>query len=134
MDETLDVRLPPWFAISNSALKSNSLKNFYWNLIKLYLTQNGCGNVCVPYTSWPPIWRRLLSRDSLPIMTNVLYEQLLSSVPYATLCPICNGIFMIFVYWTIHQLCQKLTFFFKFNKFQPLKLFFRDFTLSASLV
>ena len=26
MDETLDVRLPPWFAISNSALKSNSLK------------------------------------------------------------------------------------------------------------
>ena len=26
MDETLDVQLPPWFAISNSALKGNSLK------------------------------------------------------------------------------------------------------------
>ena len=26
MDETLDVQLPPWFAISNSTLKSNSLK------------------------------------------------------------------------------------------------------------
>ena len=26
MDETLDVRLPPWFPINNSALKSNSLK------------------------------------------------------------------------------------------------------------
>ena len=26
MDEILDVRLPPWFVISNSALKGNSLK------------------------------------------------------------------------------------------------------------
>ena len=26
MDETLDVRLPPWFAISNSSQKGNSLK------------------------------------------------------------------------------------------------------------
>ena len=26
MNENLDVRLPPWFAISNSALKGNSLK------------------------------------------------------------------------------------------------------------
>ena len=26
MDETLDICLPPWFAISNTALKSNSLK------------------------------------------------------------------------------------------------------------
>ena len=26
MDETLDIQLPPWFAISNSAPKSNSLK------------------------------------------------------------------------------------------------------------
>ena len=26
MDETLDVQLPPWFAISSSALKENSLK------------------------------------------------------------------------------------------------------------
>ena len=28
MDETLDVWLPAWFAISNSALKDNSLKKF----------------------------------------------------------------------------------------------------------
>ena len=28
----------------------------------------------------------------------VLYEQLLSSVPYATLCPIHNSMFMIFLY------------------------------------
>ena len=33
---------------------------------------------------------------------SVLYEQLLSSVPYATLCIICNSVFMFFVYWTIH--------------------------------
>ena len=26
MDETSDVQLPPWFAISNSALKDNSLE------------------------------------------------------------------------------------------------------------
>ena len=38
MDETLDIGLAPRFAISNSALKSNSLKknsNYYWNLIQL---------------------------------------------------------------------------------------------------
>ena len=57
MDETLDIRLPLWFAISNSALKGNSLKknsDFYWNLIKLYSTQNGCGHVCVPYANVTP--------------------------------------------------------------------------------
>ena len=32
------------------------------------------------------------------LKARVLYEQLLSSVPYATLCPIHNSIFMIFVY------------------------------------
>ena len=26
MDETFDIKLPPWFAISNSALRGNSLK------------------------------------------------------------------------------------------------------------
>ena len=42
----------------------------------------------------------------------VLYEQLLSSVPYTTVCPIPNGMFMIFVYWTIHQLLwSKIDFF-----------------------
>ena len=29
---------------------------------------------------------------------SVLYEQLLSSVPYATLCTICNSVFMFFVH------------------------------------
>ena len=49
MDETLDVRLPPLFAINSSALKGiSSLKknsSFYLNLIKLYSTQNGYGHV-----------------------------------------------------------------------------------------
>ena len=58
------------------------------------------------------------------LTASVLYEQLLSSVPYATLFPICNGM--------LYSLCneksidffgQKLTFFFKFNKFKPLKFF-----------
>ena len=32
------------------------------------------------------------------LSTSVLYEQLLSSVPYATLCTIHNSMFMSFVY------------------------------------
>ena len=36
------------------------------------------------------------------LKASVLYEQQLSSVPYATLCPIRKGMFMFFVYWTIH--------------------------------
>ena len=97
------------------------------------LTQNGCGHVCVPYTTWLPVslGRRVLSWDSLPIITcppppphlkyqmkkcwlkvNILYEQLLTSVPYATLCPICNSMFTFFVYWKIHQLLwSKIDFF-----------------------
>ena len=41
--------------------------NFYWNLIKLYSTQDGFGHVCVQYTMWLPVslWRRVLSWDSL---------------------------------------------------------------------
>ena len=98
--------------------------------------------MCVPYAMCLPVslWRRMLSWDSFLVIAyvsnkkiwlkaSVLYEQLLSSVPYATLCPICNSVFMFFVYWTIHQLlCSKIDFFFKFNKFQPQKLFFRDFS------
>ena len=46
------------------------------------------------------------------LKASVLHEQLLSSVPYAILCPICNSTFMIFVYWTIHQsLWLKINFF-----------------------
>ena len=36
MDETLDVQLPPWFAISNSALKDNSLKKLMTLIEILY--------------------------------------------------------------------------------------------------
>ena len=118
MDETLDVRLPSLFAITNSERQqSDKNTNFYWNLIKLYSTQNGYGHVCVPYATWllVSLWRRDLSWDSLPIIAyappnwsikwnifwlkvSVLYEQLLSNVPYATLCPICSGMFTFFVY------------------------------------
>ena len=93
--------------------------------------QNGCGNACVPYAMWRPVslWRRLLSQDSLPIITYVppnwsirwkknwlktsaLYEHLVSSVPYATPCPIHNIMIMLFVYWTTHQLLwSKIGFF-----------------------
>ena len=31
------------------------------------------------------------------LQASVLYEQLLSSVPYTALCPTCNGLFMLFV-------------------------------------
>ena len=108
MDETFDVQLSPWFAISNSALKGNSQKknsNFYWNLIKLYSTQNGRGHVCVPYATWLPVslWRKVLSWDICPpqlkhqmkkfwLKTSVLYDELLSIVPtqhfvpYTTVC------------------------------------------------
>ena len=67
---------------------------------------------------------------------SVFYEQLLSSFPRATLCPVSNNMFMSFVSWTIHQLLwSKIDFFFKFNKFQSLeKNFFKDFILSANLV
>ena len=107
MDETLDIRLPPWFTISNNALKSNSLKKVL-TFIEIYKTlfnlkwMQSC--VC-------PIWnvtacmlmeesaiKRLPSNYSI-CPSQLLCEQLLSSVPYATLCPIRRGMFIIFVYW-----------------------------------
>ena len=98
--------------------------------------------MCVPYAMCLPVslWRRMLSWDSFLVIayvsnkkiwltTSVLYEQLLSSVPYATLCPICNSVFIsLYTEQSINYFVQKLTFFFKFNKFQPQKLFFRDFS------
>ena len=48
----------------------------------------------------------------------VFKEQLLSSVPYATLC-LCS----LYTEQSINYFGQKLTFFFKFKVFQPLKLF-----------
>ena len=140
MDETSDVWLPPWF---------------YWSFIKIFWTQNGCGHVCVPYTLWllVSLLKRVLSWVFLPITysifhsqlkyqirktwlkTSVLYKQLLSSAPYATLCPIQNAIFMFFVYWTIHQLIRsKINFFLQTYKASVSKTIFRDFILSANLV
>ena len=114
MDETLDIHLPPWFTISNNALKSNSLKKVL-TFIEIYKTlfnskwMRSC--VC-------PIWNvtacmlmeesaieRLPSHYSICVAygtSQLLYEQLLSSVPYATLCPIRKGMFIIFVYWTTY--------------------------------
>ena len=42
------------------------------------------------------------------LKASVLYEQLLSSAPYVTLCPIRNGMFMVSAHWTIHQLLSGL--------------------------
>ena len=111
--------------------------------------------VCVPYTVQLPVglWYRVLSwsyricPSPLKCQTRfgsnqVLYELLLSSapftfVPYATLCSIRNSMFMFFIYILNNPTIyfgHKLTFFLKFNKFQSLKLFFRDFSSSANLV
>ena len=69
------------------------------------------------------------------LKASVLYEQLLSSVPYTPLCPIHNSMFMfLYTEQSINYFGQKLTFFFELNKLQPLKIFFRDFNLSANLV
>ena len=63
------------------------------------------------------------------LKASVLYEQLLSSVPYALVC-----LWSLYTEKSINYFGQKWTFFFKLNKFQPLKLFFRDFSLSANSV
>ena len=69
------------------------------------------------------------------LKAHVLYEQLLSSVPYATLGPIHNSMFKFFVYGTVHQLLwSKIDF---FLQFQPQKLFFKILVIqlrSANLV
>ena len=146
MDEALDVRLPPWFAINNSALKRNSLKKILTiiEIIKLYSAQNGCGHVrmCPIHSPIHRICPSPLKCQTKFGSNQVLYELLLSSVPftfvpYATLCSIRNSMFMFFIYILNNPTIyfgHKLTFFLKFNKFQSLKLFFRDFSSSANLV
>ena len=52
------------------------------------------------------------------LKASVLYGQLLSSAPYAALC-LCS----LHTEQFINYFGQKLTFFFKFNKFQPLNFF-----------
>ena len=64
------------------------------------------------------------------LKADVLYEQLLISVPYAARRPVPNGTYSLYTEQSINYFAQKSTFFLKFNKCQPLKLFFRDFSLS----
>ena len=85
--------------------KATAWKNshFYWNFVTLYSTQNGCGLVCVPYVvacklmeesaiiGLPSYYSICPSQFMYQIKkfwlkASVLYEQLLSSVPYATIC------------------------------------------------
>ena len=128
MDETLDVWLPPGFAISNSALKKS---NFYWNFIILSFNSKwiwscvcSIGNMADCKFMEESAFLGLPSHHSIcpfQLMSevkkfwfkaNILYDQLLSSVPYATLCPIHNSMFMFFVYQTIHQLLHSKIYFF----------------------
>ena len=57
------------------------------------------------------------------LKASVLYEQLLSSVPYATVY-LCT----LHTEQSIYYFDQKLTFFSKLDKFQHQKLFSRDFS------
>ena len=82
IDETLDVWLPPWFATSNSALKSNSLKKK--------------SNLCLTYSNICPSQLKYQMKNFW-LKASVLYEQLLSRVLYTTFCPIGNSMFVIFV-------------------------------------
>ena len=53
-----------------------------------------------------------VSNEKTLAQGSVLYEQLLSSIPYSTLCPIHNSMFMLFVHWIIYQLLwSKIDFF-----------------------
>ena len=119
MDETLDVCLPPWFAISNSPLQGDSLKKFQL-LLKSYKTLFNskwmwsymcqiCNKTARKLTE-ESAFMGLPSHYSIHFphlkyqmktfwsKASVMYEQLLSSVPYAMLCPIHNTMFMFFVY------------------------------------
>ena len=120
MDESLDVQLPPWFfAISNSVLKGNSLKKFEL-LLKFYNTlfnskwmwscvcpirnvaacklmeESAIMGLPSHYSICP--YQLMYQIKKIWLKASVLYEQLFSSVSYATLCPICNDMFMFFVY------------------------------------
>ena len=49
MDETLDVRLPPWFAISNSSQKGNSLKKIFVELLQYFIQLKTDVIMCVSH-------------------------------------------------------------------------------------
>ena len=62
------------------------------------------------YNICPSQWKYQMKKNWLK--TSMLYEHLISSVPYATPCPIHNIMIMLSVYWTTHQLLRsKIGFF-----------------------
>ena len=80
------------------------------------LTQNGCGHVYVPYTTWLPVslGRRVLSWDSLPIITcpppppEISNEKMLAQGKYfvwaiINQCAICNTLSHLQQY--VHVFC-----------------------------
>ena len=71
------------------------------------------------------LYKPTLNKDDL--LTYLLTYLLLSSAPYATLCPTRNSMFVFFVYWTIHQLlCSKIDFSSNLISFSLENYFFRD--------
>ena len=61
---------------------------------------------------------------------NVLYEQLLSSVPYASTLSHMQQYIYVLCILNNPWIWSKLTFFFKFKNFQPLKLFLEIWFIS----
>ena len=114
MDETLDVHLLPWFAISNSTMNGNSLRTLFnskwmWSCVCPICNMTVCKlmeeRAIMGLPSHYSICFSQLrcQMKKCWLKASVLYEQLLNSV-YATLCPIHQNMFVFFVYWTICQL------------------------------
>ena len=114
MDETLDVQFGLLLAIAH--WKTAVWKN---TLTSIEMDESAITGCLSHYSIWS-LPTEVSNKKKFG--SSVLYEQLLSSVPYAMVC-------FCFLYneQSINYFGQKLRFFFKFNKFQPLKLFFRDF-------
>ena len=119
MVESLDIQLLPLFVITSSAVKGNSLKKILTFIEILY-------NLFISKWIWSymcPIWNmtpyKLMEEHAImghPSHYSIGPSQLKFqkkrcglkasaflnkySVPYATLCPIHNAIFMFWVYWT----------------------------------
>ena len=49
MDETLNVWLPPWFSISNSALKGNRMKKNFIEILKNFIELKMDVVICVSH-------------------------------------------------------------------------------------
>ena len=110
IDETVDVRLPPWFAI-----------NIMWSIVCPICNMTACklmqesAIMGLPshYSVCPSQLKYQMKKFWLK--ASVLYKLLLSSVPYTTLHLIHNSMFIFFVYWIIHQLLWSKTDIFVLN-------------------